>query len=270
MDDADATTHHFVLLPIPAAAERCGVREEEIRRWLAEDVLRPIPFAGETMVNVRDVEAAVRARAPGRRARTLRLHRVIGTGAATAAVLGGLVFVGLGPADLRRPLWLVLCLLGLLAGLLLWTGVGLLPQRGGPRPARSPAWVPTGQGGPPSVPRRGRAATGGFTPLQHESTLERLIIASGGGPILLFLHDRWSPISTTAHQELARVPAEVWIVTVDQQPDLAHAVAVQTGVRAEWPQVIVLRSGRSIWTATYWSIKAATVTQAMQQHAPGR
>ena len=270
MDKAEATTQHFVLLPIPAAAERCGVREEQIRRWLAEDVLTPIPFAGDTMVNVRDVELAVRARAPGRRARTLRLHRVIGVGDVAVAVLGGLVFVGIGSADLRRPWWLALCLLGLLVGLLLWTGLGLRPPRGAPLPARSPAWVPTGLGGSPSVLRRGRTSTATFIPLGHEAALQWLIIASGGEPILLFLHDRWSPISTAAHQEVARVPATVWVITVDRQPDLAHAVVAQTGVRAEWPQVIALRSGRAVWTATYWSINAAAVVRAMQQHAAGR
>ena len=270
MDDADATTHRFVLLPIPAAAERCGVREEEIRRWLAEDVLTPIPFAGDTMVNVRDVEAAARARAPGRRARTLRLHRVIGTGVVTAAILGGLVFVELGPVDLRRPWWVALCLLGLLVGLLLWRGEGLHPQRGAPRPARPPVWVPAGPGGPSSGPRRGGAAAAAFIPLAHQAAFQRLIIASGGGPILLFLHDRWSPISMAVHQELARVPVEVWVVTVDQQTELAQAVVAQTGVRAEWPQVILLRSGRAVWTATYWSINVAAVTKALKQQVPGR
>ena len=266
MDNSEATTRHFVLLPIPAAAERCGVREEEIRRWIAEDVLTAIPFAGDTMVNVRDVEATVRARTPGQRARTLRLHRVLGTGDVVVAVLGGLVFLGLGPAELRRPWWLAVCLLGLLTGLLLWVGVGLRPRRGVPRPAQSPAWTPAGLSVSSSVPRRGHPLAT-FIPLEHVAMLQRLTINSGGEPILLFLDDRWSPIGTAAHQELARVSAEVWVVAVDRQPDLAHAIVAQTGVRAEWPQVIVLRRGRAVWSASYWNINAAAVTQAMQ-HAP--
>ncbi len=269
MDEAEATTQHFVLLPISAAAQRCSVPEAQIRRWLAEDILTPIPFAGETMVNVRQVEVALRMHAPQRRARTLRLHRLIGAGDVVAALLAGLAAAGVGPTEEGRPpWWLALCLLGLLVGLLLWTGAGLRPQRRAPRPAQSPAWVPTGQGGPPSVPPRGRPPAAAFIPLGHEATLQRLIIASGGEPILLFLHDRWSSISTAAHQELARVPAEVWVVAVDRQSDLAHAIVAQTRVRAEWPQAIVLRRGRAVWTASYWSITAAAVTQAMEHHAP--
>lgn len=57
----------------------------------------------------------------------------------------------------------------------------------------------------------------------------------------------------------------VSLVDVARQRDLARRIAEQTGIRHESPQVLVLRDGVAVWSASHRAITAAAVAAALQQ-----
>jgi bacillithiol system protein YtxJ len=88
--------------------------------------------------------------------------------------------------------------------------------------------------------------------------------------VLLFKHDPFCGISTAAERELARLPGPVHVVDVARHRDLARRVTERTGVQHESPQVVVLRDGVAVWSASHRAIRTETVRQvlATQTTAP--
>ncbi|HEU5431717.1 MAG TPA: monothiol bacilliredoxin BrxC family protein [Thermomicrobiales bacterium] len=83
------------------------------------------------------------------------------------------------------------------------------------------------------------------------------------GLALLYLHDPWCPISARAFRQLDDLGGGVAIVDVDANPDLASAIEAMTGVRHASPQVILLRDGAPIWSASHFAITADAVRRAL-------
>jgi bacillithiol system protein YtxJ len=88
------------------------------------------------------------------------------------------------------------------------------------------------------------------------------------GLTLLYLHDPWCPISSRAFRQLDSLGGDVRIVDVDAHPELAPAVEAMTGVRHESPQIILLRDGAPIWSASHFAITTDAVRRALA-HAEG-
>ncbi len=145
VDDPTQTTSYMVMRSLSEAALECGLPEERLRRWIAAGILPAVTIGGRPMVNAAEVAAlrdrrvgetggAAKAGGTGRRwrARRRRGTRALGAANAVAGLAGCLVFVGIGPADLRTPGWLAACLASLLVGLLLWR-VAASPTRRRPR-----------------------------------------------------------------------------------------------------------------------------------------
>ena len=105
-----------------------------------------------------------------------------------------------------------------------------------------------------------------FTPLETIDDLDSAITRSHEAPAILFLHDRWCPISANAYREMSRLDsdtaAQTTLVDVTRGQELTHAIAERTGVRHESPQVIVLRDGKASWHASHFAITAKAVTDA--------
>jgi hypothetical protein len=135
---SDATTRHFVLRSIPAAARETGVPEATLHRWVDDRSLSAVPLGRATVVNMLEVEA-LRARAvpdlgppggdgPARDRPGPRLLRLVGATNAATGAAGALAFAGLGPGDLASPRWLALCAASVAVGVLELRG---LPRRRG-------------------------------------------------------------------------------------------------------------------------------------------
>jgi monothiol bacilliredoxin len=101
-----------------------------------------------------------------------------------------------------------------------------------------------------------------FVPLVDQADLDRLLAESDEQPVVLFKHDFACPISANAYRELAAVPCEVPLIDVERQKRLADEVASRTGIKHESPQVIVLRSGRPVYSASLWDITGEEVARA--------
>lgn len=106
-----------------------------------------------------------------------------------------------------------------------------------------------------------------FMPVADSAALEQLFARSQDEPVLLFKHDPACPISASAHRQLEHMEAPVPLVDVANNQDVAEDVTARTGVKHASPQVIVLRSGNAVWSASLYDITADAVQQAVQQHS---
>ena len=107
---------------------------------------------------------------------------------------------------------------------------------------------------------------GNFQPVESRDALEQVVEQSRETPVLLFKHDTKCPISAAAYREMAQLEDAVALLDVVQD-ELSQEVEARTGVRHESPQVIVLRNGDAVWSASHYEIKAGTVTEAARAHA---
>jgi len=99
-----------------------------------------------------------------------------------------------------------------------------------------------------------------FLSVPDLDALDDLIPRSG--VVVLFLHAPRCGVSRRAYEQMARLGGEVALVDVARDHDVKRAVADRTGVRHESPQVIVLRDGRLVWTASHNAITATAVQRA--------
>jgi len=118
-----------------------------------------------------------------------------------------------------------------------------------------------GKGGSGGV---GETATR-FVPIANVAALGPLFFTSRARPTALFLHDPGCPISRAAYRQMARLGDEIPLVDVRRAHGLSRVVEERSGVRHESPQVIVLRQGRAVWSASHYAITTQAVTDALHQ-----
>lgn len=128
-----------------------------------------------------------------------------------------------------------------------------------------------------SSPRVPRTARGGhavratvFAPLIDATGLDDLFNRSHAAPVALFLHDPGCPVSGGAYRQMTRVGSEMVLFDVRGAHGLSHRIEMRTGVRHESPQVIVLRQGQAVWSASHGHITAEAVSRALAVITPDR
>ena len=104
-----------------------------------------------------------------------------------------------------------------------------------------------------------------FATVADEEALEELFARSQEGPVVIFKHSNTCPISAMAYQRMKGVPG-VSLLVVQRSRELSRSVEERTGVRHESPQVLVLRGGRSVWSASHFDITAEAVAQAVKEN----
>ncbi len=107
-----------------------------------------------------------------------------------------------------------------------------------------------------------------FVPVPDVAALDPLFARSEDGSVLLFLHDGGCPISAAAYRQMTRLGGEVPLVDVRRSKDISRAIEQRTAVRHESPQVIVLRHGRAIWSASHYAITTDSVAAAARDAQP--
>lgn len=106
--------------------------------------------------------------------------------------------------------------------------------------------------------------------LRRNEGLEQLLERSKTDPVLIFKHSTQCPISTQAYgefREFAGTAKDVpcGLVLVIENRGLSNAIASQLRVRHESPQAILVENGRSVWSASHWSITAEALQQAVKK-----
>lgn len=113
--------------------------------------------------------------------------------------------------------------------------------------------------------------TNRFTPLETVADFDQLLERSHETPAVLFLHDRWCPISANAYKEMSALDdeaiAKTALIDVTRGKELSRAIEGRTGVRHESPQVLVLRAGKAAWHASHFAITAKAVRAALAEQA---
>ncbi len=104
-----------------------------------------------------------------------------------------------------------------------------------------------------------------FHSVEDLDALEEAFRASSDRTVVIFLDDPYCPISYRAHQEVAAVPAAFEHVDVSSERTLSREIERRTGIRHESPQIIVVRDGRPLWSASHGAITAEAVKRALEE-----
>lgn len=113
-----------------------------------------------------------------------------------------------------------------------------------------------------------------LTPLRDAGHLDELLAGSHERPLLLFKHSRSCGTSFEALDEILAHRAEradrvrYAMVTVQHDRDLSNAIATRFNIRHETPQVILVRGGHVVWTASHFRINGRALDQALAMAVP--
>lgn len=102
-----------------------------------------------------------------------------------------------------------------------------------------------------------------FAPVTDLQTLDSLVEQSNNAPVVLFKHSTTCPISMSAYQEMSRLDAPVSLIVVQRSRDISREIETRTGIRHESPQVIILRHGQPVWSASHFDITADAVEEKL-------
>jgi bacillithiol system protein YtxJ len=107
-------------------------------------------------------------------------------------------------------------------------------------------------------------------PLSHIDELDAAIAESRERPVLLFKHSRSCGVSCQALDELHAHVVESQgavaykLITVQTDRHVSNEAATRLGIRHETPQVILLRDGRPVWTASHFRITKRRLDDAFE------
>ena len=110
--------------------------------------------------------------------------------------------------------------------------------------------------------------TAHFRPADGLADVDTWLAGSGQRPVWIFLHDPYCPNSRAARGEVARSGREVELVDVSRQQMISRAIERRTDVRHESPQLLLLRHGCAVWSASHFEITGATIAAAALLAAP--
>jgi bacillithiol system protein YtxJ len=103
-----------------------------------------------------------------------------------------------------------------------------------------------------------------FVRITATTSLDEIEERSKERAVILFKHSLTCPISGRAYDEMAEYPGEVALIEVQRARELSSEIERRLGVAHESPQVIVLRNGQVIWSASHFDITADAVTEAVR------
>jgi bacillithiol system protein YtxJ len=105
-------------------------------------------------------------------------------------------------------------------------------------------------------------AQAGFLEIHDRGSLDEIFERSKTAPVILFKHSITCPISSGAYEEMSRLSVPVSLIIVQKARELSREIESRTGIRHESPQVIILRDGKAVWSASHWDISSTDVEAA--------
>lgn len=102
----------------------------------------------------------------------------------------------------------------------------------------------------------------------------KLLEESESDPVLLLKHSTRCPVSTSAFQAFNTYCAEqgpelkCCLVKVIESREVSNAIAQDTGVPHQSPQIHLISDGKSIWNDSHRNITAEKIEQALQACLP--
>ena len=89
--------------------------------------------------------------------------------------------------------------------------------------------------------------------------------------VILFKHSPTCPVSWMAHREVMQLRTEqphlpLYLISVRRRRDVARFIEERTGIPHESPQVIVLRSGAVVASASHDDVTASAIMEFTNSH----
>lgn len=104
-----------------------------------------------------------------------------------------------------------------------------------------------------------------FVTITDINAFRELAERSKERPVVIFKHSLTCPISAGAYDQMAEFAGEVALVEVQRARELSTEIENRLGLAHESPQVIVLRNGQVVWSASHFKITVAAVTEAVRE-----
>ncbi|WNB93119.1 bacillithiol system redox-active protein YtxJ [Bacillus sp. NEB1478] len=88
--------------------------------------------------------------------------------------------------------------------------------------------------------------------------------------IIVMKNSTTCPVSHEAFKEYQKFAANhenetIYYLNVQDSRPLSNALAEQTGVKHESPQVLILEGDKVVWNASHWNITNKKLVQALEQ-----
>ena len=103
---------------------------------------------------------------------------------------------------------------------------------------------------------------------------EACLSASQTRPLFILKHSTRCPISAGTHDAVVRFIAkagatgpEFCMVKVVESRPISNAIADALGVEHKSPQLILLKDGQAVWSASHYGINAENIAEAIKLHA---
>lgn len=106
-----------------------------------------------------------------------------------------------------------------------------------------------------------------FIQITDTNDLEQVLERSHEAPVILFKHSSTCPISSAAYRQMSELTLDVSLVVVQRARDVSNEIAARTGIVHESPQVVVVRNGKPVWTASHYDITSIAVEDAVRESA---
>ena len=102
-----------------------------------------------------------------------------------------------------------------------------------------------------------------FETIDNQASLDASFELSKEQPVVIFKHSTACPISAAAHKQMEELNYPVSMLVIQRNRELSNEVARRTGIAHESPQVIVLKDGEPVWSASHWDVTADAVQNAV-------
>jgi bacillithiol system protein YtxJ len=103
--------------------------------------------------------------------------------------------------------------------------------------------------------------------LQAENQLEEINELSSTKPVLIFKHSTRCSISFMAKNRFEggweELDLSIWLLDLIKFRDLSNKIAEDFGVRHESPQILIIKDGKCIYSATHNAIDFNSVKKAL-------
>jgi bacillithiol system protein YtxJ len=102
---------------------------------------------------------------------------------------------------------------------------------------------------------------------------ESCLVDAAAKPIFMFKHSTRCPISAGAHDAVTRYMAkagnegpEFHLVKVIESRPVSNAITETLGVQHKSPQLILIKNGQAVWSASHYGINAENIAEAVKEH----
>ena len=111
-----------------------------------------------------------------------------------------------------------------------------------------------------------------MTEIASTDDMAKVFAASTGAPIFVFKHSTACSVSYRALEQVAAYESAgkhlpVYIVNVIEGRPVSNGISEWLGVRHQSPQLILVESGRPVWSATHSRITAHAAATAASEFA---